>query len=175
MINLQKASLELLPSYLRCMNAMAQLGEKVWEDTVPFAHESSEQFVQRILLSETNPIGGRVEETHYWAVIQDEVVGRISFRHRLTEDLKNFGGHIGYEVHPAHRKKGVATAMLKAVLETPRAHSIGKLLLTCAPNNIASNKTIVANGGVLKETRFIKRVNRETNFYWIDLTKSSRA
>lgn len=169
MITIHKPSLELLPSYLICMNEMAELGEKVWEDTVPYKNESSDQFITRLHQDETNPTGAKVPETHYWAVINNEVVGRISFRHRLNDNLKEFGGHIGYEVKPSQRKKGVAKAMLKAILETPRAKEIGKLLLTCSPDNVASIKTIVANGGVLKETKFVERVNRKTSLYWIEL------
>lgn len=46
---------------------------------------------------------------------------------------------------------------------------IAKLLLTCAPDNLASNRTILANGGVLERTIFVERVGRETNLYWICL------
>ncbi len=151
------------------MNEMAEIGEKVWEDTIPHSTETSEQFINRIHKDETTSTETKVPETHYWAVMDNEVVGRISFRHKLNENLKDFGGHIGYEVRPSARKKGVATAMLKVVLETPRAKQIGKLLLTCSPDNIASIKTIIANGGVLKETKFVARVNRNTSLYWITL------
>ena len=152
------------------MNEMAELGEKVWEDTVPYTNESSDQFITRLHQDETNPTATKVPETHYWAVINNEVVGRISFRHMLNDNLKEFGGHIGYEVKPSQRKKGVAKAMLKAVLETPRAKQIGKLLLTCSPDNVASIKTIIANGGVIKETKFVERVNRKTSLYWIEIS-----
>src|SRR5690606_7632066 len=97
------------------------------------------------------------------------VVGRISFRHRLNENLKVFGGHIGYEVRPSWRKKGVATEMLRMLLKTERAKQIGRLLLTCAPDNVASNKVILANGGVLEKTAFVERVGRMSNYYWIEL------
>ena len=171
MLSLHKPSLELLPSYLSFMNEMAQIGEKIWEGTVPATNQSAEQFIEQLLKDETQPAGDKVPETHYWATINNEVVGRISFRHQLNDNLKEFGGHIGYEVRPSQRRKGVAKAMLKAVLETPRAKQIGQLLLTCAPDNIASNKTITANGGVLKETKFLQKWNRQTNYYWIDLKK----
>ncbi len=110
-------------------------------------------------------------ETVYWAVIDEAVVGRISLRHRLEGNLLKMGGHIGYEVRPSFRRRGVATAMLRELLKTEKAKEIGRLLLTCAPDNIASNKTILANGGVFTEKVFVEMVNDYRNHYWIELTK----
>jgi predicted acetyltransferase len=59
--------------------------------------------------------------------------------------------------------------MLKLILQTAKAKEIGRLLLTCAPDNIASNKTIQKNGGVLAKTAFVERVQRQTNYYWIEI------
>ena len=146
-----------------------KLEKKFGRVRFPFQHESSQQFIERLCQEEIEGSGNQVPETHYWGVINNEVVGRISFRHQLNENLKEFGGHIGYEVRPSMRKKGIATAMLREILKTPLAKQIGQLLLTCAPNNVASNKTILANGGVLKETKFVQKWNRDTNYYWINL------
>jgi len=61
--------------------------------------------------------------------------------------------------------------MLRQVLRTPEARAIGRLLLTCAPDNLASNRTILANGGVLERTIFVERIARQTNLYWITLPR----
>lgn len=159
-------------SYLNCVAEMRALGEKVWEATALRDGENIRQFVARLLRAETDPEPGLVPETTYWAVLNDEVVGRIAVRHVLNKDLEEFGGHIGYEVRPSARKKGVATEMLRLVLQTPKAKEIGRLLLTCAPNNVASNRTIQKNGGVLTGTKFVERVQRQTNYYWIELKRS---
>lgn len=103
--------------------------------------------------------------------IGSKVVGRIALRHRLNANLTEFGGHIGYEVRPTVRRQGIATEMLRLILATQKANEIGRLLLTCSPTNAASNKTIVANGGVLERTIWVKRVKRDTNLYWIDLKR----
>lgn len=158
-------------SYLSCMTEMRDLGEKVWDATVPRADESTAQFVARLLRAQTSPEPGLVSETTYWAVLEKEVVGRIALRHVLNKNLEEFGGHIGYEVRPSARRKGVATEMLRLVLQTPKAREIGRVLLTCAPDNIASNKTIQKNGGVLSRTKFVERVQRQTNYYWITVAK----
>jgi predicted acetyltransferase len=87
----------------------------------------------------------------------------------LNSNLEEFGGHIGYEVRPSCRMRGVAKEMLYQLLQTARAKEIGSLLLTCAPDNLASNKTIIANGGVLAKTAYVERWKRDTNYYWIKL------
>jgi predicted acetyltransferase len=169
MIELIRPNVGVVASYLDFVAEMQQLGEKIWEGMILRAGESKEQFVDRVLRSETCPDRGLVPETVYWGAIGQTVVGRIALRHRLNDNLKEFGGHIGYEVRPSYRRQGVAKEMLWLLLETPKAKQIGRLLLTCAPDNQASKKTIQANGGVLAKTAFAKKWQRETNYYWIQL------
>lgn len=94
-----------------------------------------------------------VPSTTYWWVDGDEYIGRISIRHRLTPRLLEIGGHIGYDVRPSARRRGHATAMLRAVLPLAHALGIDPALLTCDTDNIASRKVIEANGGVFEDVR----------------------
>lgn len=159
----------LVPSYLDFIAEMAAIGEKIWESNVPREHESAESFVARLLRAKASPEPSLVPETTYWAVNNQIVVGRIALRHELNKNLEEFGGHIGYEVRPSARKKGMATEMLKLILETPDAKSIGRLLLTCSPDNVGSNKTIKKNGGAFQRTAYVEKFQRQTNYYWISL------
>lgn len=109
-------------------------------------------YVQTLLERETVPPPGFVSDTVLWAVRDNELVGRISLRHELNAFLTKWGGHIGYIVRPSYRRQGIATAMLKHMLQTERAHSIGRLLITCDEGNVASEKTIVNNGGIYEST-----------------------
>ncbi len=142
----------------------------MWEDVLPKLGESPSDFILRLQRAQTATAPNQIAESTYWANLNGIVVGRIALRHALNENLKVFGGHIGYEVRPSYRQKGIGNEMLKAVLQTPKAKSLGRLLLTCAPDNIASNKTIMTNGGVLFKTAFVEKWQRNTNYYWIDLT-----
>lgn len=92
---------------------------------------------------------GLVPQTALWWISGDDYLGRIDIRHRLTDRLREYGGHIGYDIRPSARRRGHATAMLAAAL--PVAHGLGidPALLTCDEDNIASRKVIAANGGVL--------------------------
>ena len=169
-MHLTRPAAELASSYIEFLDEVAALGERVWPAR-PQPTETSESFVARILRAEEAPDGDQVPQTTYWATVGETVVGHIGLRHRLNAELAEFGGHIGYSVRPSYRARGLAKEMLRQVLRTPKAHEIGRLLLTCAPDNVASNRTILANGGVLQRNIFVPRIERETNLYWIDLAR----
>ena len=77
-------------------------------------------------------------------------------RHRLTDFLREQGGHIGYFVAAAHRGRGHASAMLAAALPVAADLGIECALITCDATNIASRKTIEANGGLYCDQRGTK-------------------
>src|SRR4051812_16996669 len=47
-----------------------------------------------------------VDQTELWAVLNGVYVGRIAIRHKLNEDLRELGGHIGYDTRPTFRGRG---------------------------------------------------------------------
>lgn len=95
----------------------------------------------------------------------ERLVGMIDIRLRLNENLLRRGGHIGYSVRKSERRKGYATEMLRLGLEQCRQRGIDRVLLTCDKNNVASAKTILANGGVLENE--VPEEDRTTQRYWI--------
>jgi predicted acetyltransferase len=99
---------------------------------------------------------GFVPSTTLWWVSEDEYLGRIVIRHRLTPRLRDYGGHIGYDVRPSARRCGHATAMLAAALPVANALGIDPVLLTCDEDNTASRKVIEASGGTLEDQRGVK-------------------
>lgn len=78
------------------------------------------------------------------------VVGIINLRYYLNEFLYKFGGNIGYNVRPSERRKGYATYQLNKVLEICKENNMGKVLITCDKENIASSSTIKRCGGILE-------------------------
>jgi predicted acetyltransferase len=99
---------------------------------------------------------GHVPSTTLWWLAGDEYLGRIAIRHRLTPGLLEYGGHIGYDIRPAARRRGHATAMLAAALPVAGTLGIDPALITCDTGNDGSRKVIEANGGVLEDKRGIK-------------------
>ncbi|WP_020136186.1 GNAT family N-acetyltransferase [Streptomyces sp. 351MFTsu5.1] len=98
----------------------------------------------------------RVPMTNLWYVQGDTFLGTLSIRHRLTLHLLELGGHIGYAVRPGARRRGHATAMLRAALPVCRQLGIERALITCDVTNTASRKVIEANGGEFEDRRGVK-------------------
>ncbi len=113
---------------------------------------------------------GLVPATTYLALNESgNLIGMIDIRHRLNDNLLNFGGHIGYSVRKSERRKGYATEMLKLALEKCIELNIQEILITCDKNNIASAKTIIANDGILENEIFDANDNTMIQRYWIKL------
>ena len=106
--------------------------------------------------------------TWFWEE-QGALQGVINVRHRLTPGLRKVGGHIGYAVAPTHRRLGVATRMLAAVLPHCRQLGIKSALLTCDSDNPGSLKTIEANGGRLEKEAWYAPEKRTQRWYWISV------
>ena len=105
----------------------------------------------------------------YWLLCQGRIIGTCDLRHRLTEVLREFGGHIGYAIRPLERGKGYGSQMLGLALEKAQALGIKQVLVTCADNNIASVRVIEKNGGKLADKIPSKKRESLTRRYWIDL------
>jgi predicted acetyltransferase len=157
-------------SYFEFIDELRAHGDTIWSSRVPSEGEDHDAFVTKLLAKEHTAEPPSVPESVHWAVVDERVVGVIALRHRLTERLARFGGHVGYEVRPSSRRRGVATAMLRQLLHTERARSMGRILVTCAPSNVGSRRAIEASGGVLEGIVFIEEVERETCHYWIDVS-----
>jgi predicted acetyltransferase len=93
---------------------------------------------------------GWVPSTFLAATVEGSLVGRISIRHELNEWLATYGGHIGYAVIPALRRRGYGTEILRQGLVIARALGIDELLVTCDAGNSASAGVIEACGGVFE-------------------------
>ena len=87
----------------------------------------------------------------------------------MNEELKLIGGHLGADIRKSERKKGFGALILKLTLEKAGELGLGKVLITCDKNNIASAKTIEKCGGVFEKE--IVREETGTIFlhYWIEL------
>ena len=56
---------------------------------------------------------GYVPSYDYFFVEDDKLIGIIHIRIHLTENLLQYGGHIGYGINPKYFKKGYGTKLLK--------------------------------------------------------------
>lgn len=83
-----------------------------------------------------------------------EFCGRVGARWQPgTEALPpHCLGHVGYTVVPWKRRRGYATAALRAILPDMAAEGLRYVEIVTDPDNMPSRRVIEANGGVLVET-----------------------
>ena len=161
--DIQKFRLEILDSndtdsFAGCNNLRECLSAKEWIKTIEIMEND-----------ETCP-KERVPSNIYIAVrISDNrIVGIIDFRHHINHPiLSEWGGHIGYTVRPNERKKGYAKEMLRQNLQNCKSYGLDKVMITCDIGNIASEKTIIANGGIFEKEIYVE--DDIMKRYWIYL------
>lgn len=131
---------------------------------------SEQYFADALDMREGRNLEGLVPCTNFWIIVDREYVGRMSIRHELNEYLRNYGGHIGYEVKVSARRRGIATKALSLALDYAREDlKLNDVLITCADDNIGSIRAIEKNGGYLVEKR-IDANGRLSRFYTIKLS-----
>lgn len=140
------------------------------DDDLKALEQAFDRFVRRWLARATNPPPGLVPETIFWMVDEaGEFVGRISIRHYLTDRLRIFGGHIGYEVRPSRRREGHGKMALRLALTEAQKLGLGRVMLTCDATNTGSRKIIEANGGVLEDIIEVDFQEAPVMRWWIEV------
>lgn len=115
-----------------------------------------------------------LSETFFVVRKQDNrIVGMVNIRHHISkEQIKSGVSHIGYGIRPTERRKGYAKMALYLALLEEQKLGEEKVLLECTVDNIGSNKTIIALGGILEKTELDKNDQLMTNYYWINVKDS---
>lgn len=102
----------------------------------------------------------------------NKIVGTINIRWNLSEKMLKFGGHIGYGIRPTERRKGYNKIQLYLVLLEAQKLNLDKVMLDCSVDNLGSDKTIKALGGILERCELDESDNTMTNVYWINVDES---
>lgn len=99
----------------------------------------------------SNGIGlpsGYVPDTTLFIWNDLELIGQARVRHRLTDQLRNGSGHIGYWIAPQFRNKGYGTEALRLILDfAEKTVPEEEIYLRVGRDNAASLRIIIKNGG----------------------------
>lgn len=169
MIRLEEPSVRHRDSFLAAIEEFRREGLREGPDER--TEDALDTYLQRLRdwSQDGNLPEGIVPETAFWIVDGDGYAGRISVRHRLTPSLSQLGGHIGYAVRPGKRGRGYASEALELALAEARAIGLNRVLVTCSEGNVASQKVIEKNDGVLEGTFPTGGRDEATRRYWINL------
>ncbi|ARQ06066.1 Acetyltransferase (GNAT) family protein [Macrococcoides canis] len=141
------------------------------EEIVPTAtnysrYSSFEDMIEKLDIRESGQ--DWVKNTTFFYFIDGVIIGAANIRHKLTKDLLNTGGHIGYGVARSYRGQGYATKILQESLVFARSIGIDKALITCDEDNIASSRVIIKNGG-LEDKPYLQSDGIKSRRFWIDI------
>ena len=116
----------------------------------------------------------RVPASFLAADVDGSLVGRASIRHELNDFLAMWGGHIGYGVRPAFRRRGYATEILRQSVDIARELGISSALVVCNDDNEGSAAVIENCGGVFDKVVAGPDSGKAMRHYWIDTMSPSR-
>lgn len=102
----------------------------------------------------------------------NKIIGMINVRWNLTEEMKRFGGNIGYGIRPTERRKGYNKINLYLGLIEAQKLGLDRVMLDCDVNNLGSSKTMEALGVELERTEIDPYDGILTSVYLFDVTKT---
>jgi len=162
-IELVRPTRERLPAYTAALergwSADNVRGEAAAREELARIAEDADGFVARLIDREargrevTLPDGSKVARIpgfRLW-IWDGDFCGAIALRWQPgSEELPaHVLGHIGYSIVPWKQRRGYAKAALGMMLVHARAEGLAFVEITTDPDNLASQRVIVANGGML--------------------------
>ncbi|HEY0139792.1 MAG TPA: GNAT family N-acetyltransferase [Thermoanaerobaculia bacterium] len=106
-------------------------------------------YVFRLRTLPVKPFDG-VKRDILWLVQGEEVLGRVTVIHTLTDATRDIGGNISYFIRPSARGKGYAKRALQLSLDHARRLGMTEVLVTVLSDNPASERVIQSAGAKLQ-------------------------
>lgn len=135
------------------------------------ARQSWSSYIQRMADGRSGEFvpEGWVRSGLFVALVEGNIVGRISVRYELNDFLSEIGGHLGFGVLKEFRGLGYAKELCQFALAELQCHGVRSALVTCDEQNVASQATILACGGQIDQHRpTVEESGGNTTLrYWI--------
>lgn len=91
-------------------------------------------------------------------LLDGTVIGHCDLR--IGHNQKTYiGGNIGYEIEESHRGNRYAAKACGLLFRQAKKHGMDYLIITCAPDNLASSRTCEIAGGAFLEIADIPEDN----------------
>lgn len=170
MVQLTKANEDNIFSVISYHGLMFRHGIPRDEVLISEMNRNPAEFLALTVMREKgiDDISGYVPFSTFYIVVGEVIVGDIRVRYKLNEQLLQEGGHIGYALHPDHRRRGYGTAACKLALDFCKDIGLKKVLITCDEQNTASRKIIESVGGIA-DTPYAQSEDKAVLRYWVEL------
>lgn len=112
---------------------------------------------QEIYLDLTETIGNNPEKGYLLAykfnicLLNGKKVGKCEFR-IMNDTYVNLLGNIGYLIEEEYRGNHFAAKACRLLFSLAKSHDMNQIIIACAPENIASVRTIELAGGTFVDT-----------------------
>jgi predicted acetyltransferase len=155
-VTLDLPHLSLFPSYIEALKEGFYSGSESRKSAEDIAEleRDPQRYIQSLNIRKTGsfktPDGTEVSfvpSKTLWLSTDHIFIGSVSFRHELSEVLEHYGGHVGYGIRPSFQGKGYASEALRLTRKRALNMGLERLLITCSPENLASEKVILKNNG----------------------------
>ena len=166
---LARPNLRFQASFLEALTEFQRVDARYLEMDCAWLGQHFDYYVDSLLRHVHYPRAGRVPESIFWLVQDNDFIGRVSVRHELNDNLSQLGGHIGYEIRPPRRRQGFGTLICKLGLDYARGLGLQRVLITCDDTNVGSRKIIEANGGQLARIVNLPYHDVPIRQYWVVL------
>lgn len=167
---LEQPSLAYKASFIEAVREFQPEGRYLEHEPDWLAQDRNfEAMVQRLTSMRTSPPPGWVPASELWLISDGVYIGRASIRHELNDSLRQFGGHIGYEIRPSRRRQGYGKLICRLALDHARRLGIRRALITCDETNTGSRRIIEANGGRFEKAVLVEGRPVRTLHFWVDL------
>lgn len=92
---------------------------------------------------------GFVPNTTFWLIKDEEIIACSHLRHRLNDELKHAGGHIGLGVRPSMRAKGFGKILILSTIDKAKQMGIRQVHIHCYESNRCSRALLLSIGARL--------------------------
>jgi len=163
--------------FLQFMEEFQTHGESRFNHELVLAKINFGEYVKNLInaASGVDLAPGYVPQTTFWTLLDNRtIIGTIRIRHYLTPRLEIEGGHIGYNIRPSFRRRGLGTEQLALGLEKAKNLGLEGVLITCDTDNTGSAKIIMKNGGKFINGVISPTTQKPISRYWISFVDNNR-